>query len=70
MKALKGAVEKSELIGTSSHSFRRSGLSSASSKNIPLRHIQEISGHHDLGTLQRYLSVNDKQLKAAADAMA
>ena len=70
MKALKGAVEKSELIGTSSHSFRRSGLSSASSKNIPLRHIQEISGHRDLGTLQRYLSVNDKQLKAAADAMA
>ena len=70
MKALKGAVEKSELIGTSSHSFRRSGLSSASSKNIPLRHIQEISGHRDLGTLQRYLSVNDQQLKAAADAMA
>ena len=70
MKALKGAVEKSELIGSSSHSFRRSGLSSASSKNIPLRHIQEISGHRDLGTLQRYLSVNDQQLKAAADAMA
>ncbi|MBV9385659.1 MAG: hypothetical protein JOZ78_04440 [Chroococcidiopsidaceae cyanobacterium CP_BM_ER_R8_30] len=24
---------------------------------IPLRHIQEISGHNDLGTLQRYLEV-------------
>ena len=70
MKALKGAVEESELIGTSSHSFRRSGLTSASDKKIPLRHIQEISGHKDLGTLQRYLSVNDEQLKAAASAMA
>ena len=70
MKALKGAVIKSDLLGTSSHSFRRSGLSSASNANIPLRHIQELSGHRNLGTLQRYLSVNDSQLRAAADAMA
>ena len=70
MKALKGAVEESGLQGTSSHSFRRSGLNSASNKNIPLRHIQEISGHRNLGTLQRYLSVNDDQLRAAASAMA
>ena len=69
-KALKGAVIESDLLGTSSHSFRRSGLSSASNANIPLRHIQELSGHRNLGTLQRYLSVNDEQLKAAADAMA
>ena len=69
-KALKGAIIKADLIGTSSHSFRRSGLSSASNANIPLRHIQEISGHRNLGTLQRYLSVNDQQLKAAASAMA
>ena len=69
-KALKGAVNESDLLGTSSHSFRRSGLSSASNANIPLRHIQELSGHRNLGTLQRYLSVNDSQLKAAADAMA
>ena len=69
-KALKGAIIKADLIGTSSHSFRRSGLNSASNANIPLRHIQEISGHRNLGTLQRYLSVNDDQLKAAASAMA
>jgi len=70
MKALKGAVEQSDLIGVSSHSFRRSGLCSASDANIPLRHIQGISGHKNLGTLQRYLAVNDDQLKAAASAMA
>ena len=70
MKALKGAVLKAELTGFSSHGFRRSGLTSASNANIPLRHIQGISGHRNLGTLQRYLSVNDDQLKAAASAMA
>tara|TARA_B100000212_G_C27204062_1_gene460037 strand:- start:16 stop:588 length:573 start_codon:yes stop_codon:yes gene_type:complete len=70
MKALKAATIKADLMGTSSHSFRRSGLTSASNANIPLRHIQAISGHRNLGTLQRYLSVNDSQLKAAADAMA
>jgi integrase/recombinase XerD len=26
-----------------------------SSAGIPLRHIQEVSGHSDLGSLQRYL---------------
>ncbi|MDJ0573014.1 MAG: hypothetical protein QNJ53_28805 [Pleurocapsa sp. MO_192.B19] len=31
--------------------------------DIPLRHIQEISGHNDLGTLQRYLEVSPEQQK-------
>ena len=36
-----------------------------SSANIPLRHIQEISGHSDLGTLQRYLEVSPEQRRQA-----
>lgn len=32
-----------------------------SSAGIPLRVIQEISGHNDLGTLQRYLEVSPEQ---------
>jgi len=36
---------------------------------IPLRHIQEISGHNDLGTLQRYLEVTPEQRQLAVSAI-
>jgi integrase/recombinase XerD len=36
-----------------------------SSAGIPLRVIQEISGHNDLGTLQRDLEVSPEQKKKA-----
>jgi integrase/recombinase XerD len=34
-----------------------------------LRVIQEISGHHDLGTLQRYLEVSPEQKRNAVAAI-
>ncbi len=36
---------------------------------IALRHIQEISGHNDLGTLQRYLEVTPEQRKKAVSVI-
>jgi integrase/recombinase XerD len=40
-------------------------ITQISSTGIPLRHIQEISGHNDLGTLQRYLEVTPEQRRSA-----
>ncbi len=40
-----------------------------SSAGVPLRHIQEISGHNDLGTLQRYLEVTPEQRKKAVSVI-
>ena len=51
----------SGLIGVSevsTHSFRRTALTQMHNAGIPLRDIQKISGHNDLGTLQRYLEVS------------
>lgn len=45
------ACERIGVRGVSTHSFRRTALSQMSSAGIPLKHIQEISGHRDLGTL-------------------
>jgi integrase/recombinase XerD len=39
------------------------------SAGIPLRHIQEISGHNDLGTLQRYLEVSPEEKRKALSAI-
>jgi integrase/recombinase XerD len=44
-------------------------ITQISSAGIPLRHIQEISGHNDLGTLQRYLEVTPEQRRKAVTAI-
>lgn len=40
-----------------------------SSAGIPLHHIQEILGHSDLGSLQRYLEVTPDQRKHAVSVI-
>ena len=65
-KLLRTACGRVGLVGVSTHSFRRTALTMMSSANIPLRTIQEISGHNDLGTLQRYLEVTPEQKTAAS----
>ncbi len=60
-KILRDACARVGLVGVSTHSFRRTALTMMSSAGIPLRVIQEISGHNDLGTLQRYLEVTPEQ---------
>ena len=64
-KILKSACFRVGLEGVSTHSFRRTALTMMSSAGIPLRVIQEISGHNDLGTLQRYLEVTPEQRRRA-----
>jgi integrase/recombinase XerD len=44
--------------GASTHSMRRTCLTHMSRAGIPLRTIQEISGHANLSQLQEYLSVD------------
>lgn len=46
-KILKDACERIGLVGVSTHSFRRTALTMMSSAGVPLRHIQEISGHNE-----------------------
>lgn len=68
-KILRNACKRVGLEGVSTHSFRRTALTMMSSAGIPLRVIQEISGHNDLGTLQRYLEVSPEQKRAAVSAI-
>ncbi|HEY9295812.1 MAG TPA: site-specific integrase, partial [Phormidium sp.] len=68
-KILKKACERVGIVGVSTHSFRRTALTQMCSAGIPLRHIQEISGHNDLGTLQRYLEVSPDQRRKAVSVI-
>ena len=67
-KALRGACSELDVVGASTHSLRRSALTAASDKGVPLRVLQSISGHSSLDMLQRYLEVKDEAKRAAAMA--
>lgn len=62
---LREACNKLGIEGVSTHSFRRTSLTMMSDSGIPLRHIQEISGHRTLAALERYLGVTDEQKENA-----
>ncbi|MEA5559312.1 tyrosine-type recombinase/integrase [Nodularia spumigena] len=68
-RILRKACEQVGIIGVSTHSFRRTALTQMSNAGIPLRVIQELSGHRNLEQLQRYLEVSDDQVLGAAAAL-
>ena len=51
--------------GVTSHSFRRSALTTAHQAGLPLRALAELSGHQSMASLQRYL--DEDQARAQAD---
>lgn len=62
---LKAACKRVRIRGASTHSFRRTALTNMSNACVPIRVIQEISGHKSLTALQRYLEVQPDQVIAA-----
>jgi len=68
-RILRLACERVGILGVSTHSFRRTALTQMSNAGIPLRVVQEISGHRNLDQLQRYLEVSDEQVLGAAASL-
>jgi integrase/recombinase XerD len=68
-RILRIACKEVGIIGVSTHSFRRTALTQMSNAGIPLRVIQELSGHRDLEQLQKYLEVSDEQVLGAASTL-
>lgn len=68
-RVLRKACKKAGIDGASTHSFRRTALTQMSNAGIPLRIIQEISGHRNLEELQKYLEVRPEQVTGAIAAL-
>lgn len=66
---LNQACKRVGIEGVSTHSFRRTALTQMSNAGIPLRIIQEISGHRTLDELYKYLEVKPEQVKGAIAAL-
>ncbi len=69
-RILRRACERVGVQGVSTHSFRRTALTLMSNEGIPLRIIQEVSGHKSLQELQKYLEVKPEQVRGAVSALA
>lgn len=69
-RILRQACKAVGVEGVSTHSFRRTALTQMSNAGIPLRVIQELSGHRNLEQLQKYLEVSDEQVLGAAASLA
>lgn len=63
------ACKLADIEGASTHSCRRTALTLMSNAGIPLRVIQEISGHRNLEQLQKYLEVEPDQVRGALAAL-
>lgn len=61
----RSAFDRAGIIGASTHSCRRTALTRMHAAGVLLRVLQEISGHKDLGALQRYLEVTQEEISAA-----
>ena len=68
-RILRKACRDVGIEGVSTHSFRRTALTNMSNTGIALRVIQKISGHKDLGQLQKYLEVTDEQVLGAVTSL-
>ena len=68
-RILREACQRVGIEGVSTHSFRRTALTMMSDAGIPLRVIQEVSGHRTLDELQKYLEVRPEQVRGAIAAL-
>ncbi len=62
---LRSAYDALRLDGTKTHSMRRTFLTTLSRMGVPLRTVQEMSGHSSLSQLQAYLAVDPEDTRDA-----
>ena len=55
------------IIGATSHSCRRSFITNLAHKGVSVRILAELAAHSSITTTQRYIDINDKQLRAAVE---
>ena len=63
----KGIYEDAGIQGATSHSGRRTFLTTLSEKGVSARVIQQLARHSSLATTQRYIEVNDAVMRKAVE---
>lgn len=64
---LKVIYRDAGMTGASSHSGRRTFITNLASRGVSVRVIAALAGHSSISTTQRYIDVNDEQLRLAVE---
>jgi len=62
-----GIYKTCGIKGASSHSGRRTFITNLASKSISVRVLAALAGHSSISTTQKYIDVNDDQLRNAVE---
>jgi len=64
---LKRLYERAGIVGATSHSGRRTWLTTLSQKGVSVFVLAEMAGHRNLQNTMRYVTVNDEMKRNAAE---
>jgi len=67
VQKFKKLYEKAQVAGGSSHSGRRTFITTLANKGVGVRVLQALAGHSSITTTQLYIDVNDEMLKKAVE---
>ena len=65
----KDIYEDCGIENASSHSGRRTFITNLASKGVGVRVLAALAGHASISTTQRYIDINDHQLRSAVELM-
>lgn len=65
--AMRNLYNSAGFTGCSSHTGRRSAISTLANKGVGIRIIQKFSGHRQLQSVQHYLDANEEMVKNAVE---
>jgi integrase/recombinase XerD len=64
-----GFYERAGVVGASSHSGRRTFITTLANKGVGVRVLMALAGHRHMSTTQRYIDLNDEMLRQAANLL-
>jgi integrase/recombinase XerD len=67
VQKFKKVYEMASIGGASSHSGRRTFITTLANKGVGVRVLQALAGHSSIATTQLYIDVNDEMLKKAVE---
>lgn len=66
-QTMNAIYKRAGIDGATSHSGRRSFITTLASKGIGVRVLASLAGHRSIGTTQAYIDVNDEMKRAAVE---
>jgi integrase/recombinase XerD len=66
-QTMNAIYQRAGIDGATSHSGRRSFITTLASKGVGVRVLASLAGHASIATTQRYIDVNDEMKRAAVE---